>query len=95
MNRKRRTIIGDAWAEYREKVVPHSAGDAQVNSTRKAFYAGALSVISGMENAISDGPMKDEDLMVGDDVQAELNAFSAEMAEEWRRYNRRFGRPPA
>jgi hypothetical protein len=97
VNRKRRTIIGDAWTDYCHRVVPHSAGREQVLQTRQAFYAGALAVVSGMEAAISpDGSEPTaEDYCVGEDVAAELDAFARECAIEEKRHARARGRPPA
>lgn len=95
MNRKRRTIIADAWEDYRTKVVPPDAGPGQIRDLRNAFYGGALSVVSGMLALLQPGsePTAD-DLTIADDVDAELRAHMAE-AKLLAQGTRRWGRPPS
>lgn len=48
-------LLADAWASYRELVVPAEAGEVQVQESRRAFYAGARAVES-MFRAMVDMP---------------------------------------
>lgn len=92
MNRKRRTIIGDAWADYCDKVVPRAASREQVADTRNAFYAGALSVWSGILSLLTPGVEPEpDDLLIADDVDHELREENARA----QRAARRWGRPPS
>ena len=34
------------WKNFREKVIPAGAGEAQVNDMRRAFYGGAMVALS-------------------------------------------------
>lgn len=48
-------LLADAWASYRERVVPAEAGEVQVQECRRAFYAGACAV-EAMFSAMVDMP---------------------------------------
>lgn len=48
-------LLADAWASYRESVVPAEAGEVQVQECRRAFYAGARAV-EAMFSAMVDMP---------------------------------------
>ena len=39
------------WEEYRASCVPDNASDTQVNETRRAFYAGALTAFDLVTNS--------------------------------------------
>jgi len=39
-------LLANAMAEYMERVLPAQAGPEQVQETRRAFYAGAFSILS-------------------------------------------------
>ncbi|HET6584816.1 MAG TPA: hypothetical protein VFG69_15265 [Nannocystaceae bacterium] len=78
MNERRR-IIADAWADYRQKVVPAVAGPTQVDSTRMAFYAGALTLFNGLITSLGTGDeIQEQDLDMMDAVKLELDEFAAD-----------------
>jgi hypothetical protein len=54
------------WTEYR-KILPQNASPVQVNETKKAFYAGAYSILTAMVSQVGDEEdATDEDMdMVG------------------------------
>lgn len=73
-----RKMVAEAWATYRDKVLPRSAGRVQVDETRKAFYAGAFAVLSGLMGGMSESPdVEPQDLSLVNDLEAELQAFAA------------------
>lgn len=73
--------IEKEWATYRAFVMPGDASVAQVDETRKAFYAGASSLFHTILNILEDGPEATEgDLEKMSSIQKELEAFVAEGA---------------
>ena len=44
--------IGEAWASYREQVVPREAHAVQIEETKRAFYAGAAAMFGAMLEAV-------------------------------------------
>ena len=66
------------WASYRTLVIHKDAGDAQIRETKRAFYAGASSVITiiGSLFDIRKGPdPTEEDVKVLEDVWKELDEY--------------------
>lgn len=49
-------LLADAWASYRESVVPAEAGEVQVQECRRAFYAGARAIEAMFISAMVDMP---------------------------------------
>ncbi len=69
-------LIESAWHDYKSKVVPMGASPVQVAETRKAFYAGAASLLKSMLTALGPGKEATEsDLAIMDGVQEELDEF--------------------
>jgi hypothetical protein len=68
-----RTTVREAWAIYRSRVIPSSAGSVQIQECRRAFYAGAESLMV----AIMDGLDPSRDPTEGD--EAYLNALHQEL----------------
>jgi hypothetical protein len=69
-------LIASNWASYRTEVVPKDAPDVQVTETRRAFYAGALTLITSLRAAVSNGvEATDADMKVMESVEDELMAF--------------------
>jgi hypothetical protein len=48
--------IRAAWDDYRAKVIPHDAGATQLQESRRAFYAGAESLMLLILTGLSEGP---------------------------------------
>ena len=72
--------IGEAWRDYRDKVVPKGASAAQIRDTRVSFYAGAYALFSLMSTRLEPGAdptANDINFMAG--LQRELLAFSDEV----------------
>lgn len=67
-------LLADAWASYRERVVPAEAGEVQVQECRRAFYAGARA-IEAMFRAMADMPDSEGAVVLGA-VIGELEGFA-------------------
>lgn len=76
-------ILAEAWARFDAHILdPINASQIQRVETRRAFYAGALSLHTGIMNGISqaDGVTEqDEALMEG--LEQELAQFARDLAE--------------
>jgi hypothetical protein len=72
--------VEQAWGDYRLLVVPKTAGPAQIKELRRAFYAGAESLMVQILNGLSPGAdctPSDEDYLTA--LQAELLAFARDV----------------
>lgn len=62
------------WEDFRDKVIPESASAVQVSETKKAFYAGALALISltstmfSEEREVTEKDINDYDSLVNEIV---------------------------
>lgn len=76
------TTVAQAWGDYRLLVVPKTAGPAQIKELKRAFYAGAESLLVQILNGLSPGP--DDQPSDGHYISAlhaELLAFARECKE--------------
>lgn len=74
--------VAQAWDDYRAIVIPKNAGPTQVRECRRAFYAGAESLLVQIMQGLSPGPdsmQSDEDYLNA--LHAELHAFAREVKE--------------
>lgn len=72
--------IQAGWEAYRKVVVPADAGEAQLNETRQAFFAGAAVLLQGIMGALSPGPDESEgDMRLMSDIQDELTDFGQQL----------------
>lgn len=67
------------WDSYHSRVVPETAGPVQVLETKKAFYAGAIALLSLMKTLDPADPINsfrvlEEELMVTVVMMGEENA---------------------
>lgn len=70
-------FVEEGWESYRERVVPKSAGEAQVTETRRAFYAGSAFLLAQVMLRLGPGEdTTDEDLAMLDGIHEELVAFA-------------------
>ncbi len=75
-----RCRIKEAFTEYRTKVMHPESGPAQVQETRRAFYAGAGLMMEALMCALSEGPGETEgDLQVLRDFTAEIEMFQKDV----------------
>jgi hypothetical protein len=51
-----RKTIEQGWDDYRRAVIPREAGVVQIQEMRRAFYAGAESLMVQIINGLSPGP---------------------------------------
>jgi len=66
-------IIADGWDSYRSEVVPPDALPVQVQETRRAFYAGARHLLSGIL-LMADARQDEEQFMEA--IEGELQDFA-------------------
>lgn len=71
-------VIGQLWADYLTKCVPDAAGEAQINDTKAAFFAGASTVFDVLTNMPDD---EDVCMRLFDDIHKEFVEFAAELAK--------------
>lgn len=70
------------WESYLREVISPAAGPNQISETRRAFYAGAAAVF-GLIVALSDDAVPMESgFAVMDQIDAELEAFLAEVTSQ-------------
>ena len=80
-------LIERAWESYARMVVPKGADELQIKETRQAFYSGAsilFSIMTGVhffdgEPGDDDIEPTDTDMQLMSDIQAEIDAFGAEL----------------
>jgi hypothetical protein len=72
-----RLLVKEQWDSYARDVVPKNASREQITETRRAFYAGAGSVLFGVIAAFApEAEPTTADLQVMEDIQTELWAFN-------------------
>lgn len=75
-------LIADAWRDYEIKVVPLNAPEVQRTESRRAFYAGAIAVFTGVLSMLEPGmEPTDNDLKKMDDLFKEIKQYKADVAE--------------
>lgn len=63
------------WEDFRDKVIPNSASAVQISETKKAFYAGALALVSLTSRMFSEGEeVTDQDVSDYDSLVSEIVA---------------------
>jgi hypothetical protein len=69
-------MLKQAWLSYLAAVLPPNAPSAQVIETRRAFYAGAQALMTGILGALDPGiEPTEQDIEIMTGVQAELKTF--------------------
>lgn len=76
--------IEQCWLDYRNKVIPPFAPEVQVIESKRAFYAGAASLLNAVMVMLDQGSTEptDADLEKMDQIQQELVDFAQEVEEE-------------
>lgn len=73
----KRQLIDAEWIGYREAVIPAGASSTQVEASKRAFFAGAMSLCGIIANALSpDMESTEEDIATITAIHNELQAFS-------------------
>jgi hypothetical protein len=76
----KRRYIQEQWNDYLTRVLPKDASAIQRQETKRAFYAGAHSILMGVVAAVSPGDEPtDADIQILEDIQAEAEAFAADV----------------
>jgi len=80
-------LIKEGWTEYRRRTLaPIGAGAVQTEETRKAFYFGAIWLFQSIIERMSpEHEPTAADLAMMDDLQAESDAFVAQLKRTPRR----------
>jgi len=74
--------LAEQWATYRERVVPPTAGQLQVQESRRAFYAGAEAFFRVCMRGLEPGTEPtEEDFGLMEALDAELREFARDVAE--------------
>lgn len=76
-----RQIILEAWNGYRRKLLdPVGAGPVQIEETRRAFYAGAISLLTAIMMGLDPGAeATDADLGRMAAIERELQRYAADL----------------
>ncbi len=75
-------LIADAWRDFEIKVIPLNAPDVQRTECRRAFYAGARTLLTGIVGMLdADKEPTEDDLKRMDAIQAELNQYQVDLRE--------------
>jgi hypothetical protein len=75
-------LIETEWQDYAKKIIPPGAPKVQIVESRRAFYAGARSLLTSLVKVF--GPDKEpteSDLAIMDGVQEELDQFYKDISE--------------
>ena len=73
-------FIDQAWRSYSERVIPAHAGAVQRQEMRRAFYAGATTLLASIMVALDPGTEPtDADLQRMQGIQDELDQFVADL----------------
>lgn len=63
----------DEWQDYKDNTIPQSASPHQITETKKAFYSGAIALVSITIKMFSEGSdVTDEDVNSYDSVVKEI-----------------------
>jgi hypothetical protein len=80
--RKKAMLIAEGWNEYRERVIPSDAHESQVIGSKRAFYAGAQSLLSNILTMLDPGEEPSEnDLAMMDDLESEIVQYCLDVLE--------------
>jgi hypothetical protein len=73
-------VIGAAWREYRLRVIPVHASAVQAQESRRAFYAGAQALLTGILRGLDPGDDPTQaDLARMDAIAQELEQFARDV----------------
>jgi hypothetical protein len=70
-------LIRDAWQSYDRDVVPREAGESQRLETRRAFYAGAMTVLLITTKLGEDAVSEADGVKTLDAIHREMEQFRA------------------
>jgi hypothetical protein len=76
----KRRYIAEQWNEYLTRIMPKDAPAIQVRETKRAFYAGAHSLLMAVCASVSAGEeTTPADIEIITDIQAEVEAFAEDL----------------
>ena len=73
-----KAILAKAWLEYRQKVVPKNAGQEQIDATKNAFYAGAITMMEVMSRVGEPDCPEEAGMIILDGIQREIKSHVQE-----------------
>lgn len=71
--------IESNWLKFREKVISAEAGESQVTDMRNSFYAGAMTILSIMEEVGNEREEIGETIM--SDMYLEMGRYTLKVIE--------------
>lgn len=75
-----RASVGGWWHDYAEKIIPANAPKIQMQESKRAFYAGAASMLDAIMSGLSMGDEPtDADLQHMSNLQGELDRFVSDV----------------
>lgn len=78
----KRQLMAEQWNEFARKVIPKDASPVQRQEMRRAFYAGAQSILFRVISAFAPETEPTEaDLQIMSDVNQELEDFAQAVKE--------------
>jgi hypothetical protein len=76
----KRRYIAEQWNDYLARVIPPNASKLQIKETKRAFYAGAHSLLMAVCASVSAGDeTTPADIEIMTDIQAEAEAFAEDL----------------
>lgn len=73
-------LLAEQWEAYKLAIIPADAPPIQITECRRAFYAGANSLIAAvMSNFREDRGVTDGDVAVISSINVELSAFARDV----------------
>jgi hypothetical protein len=78
----KRKLVSEQWNEFARQVLPPACGMIQRQEMRRAFYAGAESILFRVIQAFApENEPTDADLQIMQDVSDELKDFATDVKE--------------
>jgi hypothetical protein len=78
----KRMLMAEQWNQFAEKVLPSTVSSFQRREMRRAFYAGAESILFRVIQAFApDSEPTDGDLQIMEDLDQELKDFAQDVKE--------------
>lgn len=73
----KRLLMAEEWDKFARRVLPADASQVQKQETRRAFYAGAQSILFRVIQSFApESEPTDADLQIMDDLHQELQDFA-------------------
>jgi len=74
--------IQQLWQGFKDGTMPKDAGPIQIQEERRAFYAGALAILTSVAALGDDDISEDQACKIMEDFEQELKDFTAKLGTE-------------